>query len=184
MKYIKTFDENLNAIFTEYLRKPTLIRGIVHLLLVMYSARLAPNLPKSVLLLFENAYFKLFIFSLILWTAQFSPSTSILIALAFMISTNYANQQPLWEFLENVSSETDASVAQSSEVAAPATPEPMFEPEPEPEPEPSPAPAPAPGPVAPKQQQPEPAGCYPVRRHDMSKVLAYDQENTMSSLEK
>ena len=121
MEYVKQYDDLVNNVLINYVKKPTLIRGVVHLLLILYAARLAPSLPKPVLLLFENAYFKLFIFSLVLWTAQFSPSTSLLIALGFMVSINYANQKPLWEFLENVEAEkkdtTDAPVAPSKEVA-------------------------------------------------------------------
>jgi hypothetical protein len=98
---LKTFDDQLNNILDTYVRKPTLIKGVVHLCLILYAAKLAPELPQSVLTLFQNNYFKLFIFSLILWTAQFSPSTSILIAIAFLVSTNYINNKPLFEFLEN-----------------------------------------------------------------------------------
>ncbi len=114
-QYIKTFDDQLNNTLSNFIRKPTIIRGVVHLLLVLYATRLAPSLPKPVLVLFENAYFKLFVFSLILWTAQFSPSTSILIALAFLVSTNYINQRPLFEFLDNV--DTAAPTAPTKEVA-------------------------------------------------------------------
>ena len=59
MDYVKTFDSNINDVLSQFVRKPTLIRGIIHLLLILYSARLAPSLPKKVLLLFENQYFKL-----------------------------------------------------------------------------------------------------------------------------
>lgn len=120
MEYVKMFDDNVNDKLSQFVRKPTLIRGIIHLLLVLYSARLAPTLPKQVLLLFENQYFKLFIFSLILWTAQFSPSTSILIAVAFLVSVNYANQRPLWEFIENTESSA-APEAPSKDMAVAAT---------------------------------------------------------------
>jgi len=120
-QFVKQYDDLVNQIFNTYVKKPTLIRGILHLLLILYATRLAPSLPKPVLILFENSYFKLFIFSLILWTAQFSPSTSLLIALGFMVSINYANQKPLWEFLENVEVEkkdiTAAPMAPSKEVA-------------------------------------------------------------------
>lgn len=121
-QYVKQIDDTLNNALNNYVRKPTLVRGVVHLLLILYAARLAPSLPKPVFQLFENAYFKLFIFSLVLWTAQFSPSTSILIALAFMVTTNYANQRPLWEFLENVESgdPTQAPMAPSKDVAVDA----------------------------------------------------------------
>lgn len=100
--YVKNFDDTLNGVLNKYARKPTLVRGVIHLLLMLYVVRLAPTLPQPVMNLFDNAYFKLFIFSMVLWTAQFSPSTSLLIALAFMITVNYANKKPLWEFLENV----------------------------------------------------------------------------------
>ena len=100
MEIIKKLDNGVNSILSTLMKEPTLIRGSIHLLLMLYAARIAPKLPDAVLVLFENQYFKLFIFSLILWTAQFSPSTSILIAIAFMVSINYVNQKPLWEFMD------------------------------------------------------------------------------------
>jgi hypothetical protein len=102
MNIVGNFDSGLNSILNEYVKKPTIIRGIVHLLLILYVARLAPTPPKAVLKLFENVYFKLFIFSLVLWTAQFSPSTSILIALAFMITVNYTTTGKVWEMMDNI----------------------------------------------------------------------------------
>ena len=119
MDYVKLFDDTLNERLSQLVRKPTLIRGIVHLLLILYSARLAPTLPRQVMLLFENQYFKLFIFSLILWTAQFSPSTSILIAVAFMATVNYSTQRPLWEMLENIEEEAKQEGNQESAPEAP-----------------------------------------------------------------
>jgi len=104
-QYIKQFDDKINNGLSKFVRKPTLVRGMVHLLLILYAARIAPALPKQVNVVFENAYFKLFVFSMILWTAQFSPSTSILLAVAFLVSTNFVNNKPLWEFLENVQSD-------------------------------------------------------------------------------
>lgn len=103
---VQSFDSNINSILQDYVKKPTLIRGVVHLLLMLYVVRLAPQPPKPVLQLFENIYFKLFIFSLVLWTAQFSPSTSLLIALAFLVTVNYVNTGKVWEYLENVKPDT------------------------------------------------------------------------------
>jgi hypothetical protein len=120
MDYVKLFDDTLNERLSQLVRKPTLVRGIVHLLLILYSARLAPTLPKQVMLLFENQYFKLFVFSLILWTAQFSPSTSILIAIAFMVTVNYSNQRPLWEMLENMEEEANQGINEESAPEAPS----------------------------------------------------------------
>jgi len=117
MQYIKTFDKTLDNLLVSSIQKTDVIRGLVHLLLALYVARLAPSLPKQVLILFENQYFKLFAFSLILWTAQFSPSTAIMISLAFIITVNYANQKPLWEFLENVEVVQPPVVPSQQEVA-------------------------------------------------------------------
>jgi len=101
-KVIKGFDSNVNNVLENMIKKPTIVRGIVHLLLVLYVVKLAPALPKKVTVLFDNIYFKLFIFSLVLWTAQFSPSTSILLALAFLVSVTYINTGNVWEFMDNV----------------------------------------------------------------------------------
>lgn len=115
--YIKQLDSTLNNTLNT-LHRNTLIKGAVHLVLVLYAARLAPTLPREVLVLFENAYVKLFVFSMVLWTSQFSPSTSLLISLAFMVTLNYANKKPLWEFLDNVDSDpTKAPIAPTKDVA-------------------------------------------------------------------
>jgi hypothetical protein len=119
---VQSFDSNINSILQDYVKKPTLIRGVVHLLLMLYVVRLAPQPPKPVLQLFENVYFKLFIFSLVLWTAQFSPSTSLLIALAFLVTMNYVNTGKVWEYLENVKADTVmVPAAVTTGPASPAT---------------------------------------------------------------
>lgn len=99
---VQSFDSNINNVLNNFVKKPTVIRGAVHLLLMLYAAKLAPTPPKIVLDLFENVYFKLFVYALILWTAQFSPSTAILISLAFMVTINYTTTGKVWEMLENV----------------------------------------------------------------------------------
>lgn len=121
MEYLKDFDVTINKTFSPVM-KPTFVKAIVHLLLVLYAARIAPKLPRPVYDLFENQYFKLFIFSLILWTAQFSPSISILISLAFIMTMNYANKQPIWEFMENVTDKNAVdAVKQLADAAASPT---------------------------------------------------------------
>lgn len=108
MDYVKGFDTGIQNLLGQYMKKQSIVKGVIHLLLVLYSARVAPDLPPQITDLFKNVYFKLFVFSLILWTAQFSPSTSILIALAFMVTVNYINNKPLWELLENVDGSMDS----------------------------------------------------------------------------
>lgn len=192
MDIVKGIDKNVESVLGGYIKKPTLIRGIVHLVLMLYAARIAPTLPEPVLKLFENQYFKLFIFSLILWTAQFSPSTSLLISIAFMITVNYSNQKPLWEFLENVEVpsvnmvepapgvelapiQIEAPKVEVPKVEVPKVEAPKVE-----TPKvavPVPAPAPAPAPAEPKGLVQEPASCYPMRNYDMSKVSPQSGED-------
>lgn len=107
MDYVQKIDKTINDTLIEYVQKPTLIRGIVHLLLMLYVVRIAPTPPVQVLILFDNVFFKLFVFSLVLWTAQFSPSTSILITLAFMVTINFTTRgkfgiNGVFEMLDNV----------------------------------------------------------------------------------
>jgi hypothetical protein len=116
MDVIRTFDSTVDNFMSTFLKKPTLIKGAIHLILILYAARIAPKPPQVVLDLFENQYFKLFFFALILWTAQFSPSTSLLIAVAFLVTMNYFGQKALWEFMENVETTTPPT-APSKEVA-------------------------------------------------------------------
>lgn len=105
MELINRFDNAANDVLNNVYRKPKLIRGVIHMLIILYAARIAPAMPSSVLKLFDNVYFKLFVFSLILWTAQFSPSTSLMVALAFMISVNLLNERGALEFMDNVRDE-------------------------------------------------------------------------------
>lgn len=118
------FGNSLDQALKEVMQ-PTFVRGIVHLLLALYVVRLAPELPSSVTEIFNNQYAKLFAFALVLWTAQFSPSTAIMISLAFMVSVNFAMNKPLWEFMENEASgeNKDAVEAVQTLAVAAAGPE-------------------------------------------------------------
>lgn len=114
---VSTMDNKVSGIL-RYIEKPTFVKGMVYLCLMLYAARIAPVPPKAVLKLFENVYFKLFIFSLILWTAQISPSTSILIALAFMVTINYTTTGKVWEMMGNTTPNTTMTpTAPTQEIA-------------------------------------------------------------------
>ena len=118
-RIIGTVDNSIGSFMT----KPTIIKGVIHLFLILYAARLAPVPPKQVLVLIENVYFKLACLSLILWSAQFSPSTSILIALAFMVTINYTTTGKVWEMMENI--DQTQPVAPSKDIAISAVSEVM-----------------------------------------------------------
>jgi hypothetical protein len=187
MEYIKSVDKTIERSFAPYVKKQNIVKGIIHLLIVLYAARLAPQLPKPVTDLFTNAYFRLFVFSLILWIAQFSPSTSLLIALAFMMTVNYANNKQLWEFMENVEQAIEAQPEQAAQqeemplvievpVAPAVAPElPLPEITGVAEMEVAPAPAPAP---APAFEEAKPAsGCFPERKVDLTNVTGFSSED-------
>lgn len=176
----------------------TMLRAVVNMLLLLYATRMAPRLPDGVLQLFDNQYFRLAVFSLILWTARMNPATSILLALAFMVTTNIANKQPLWEFLENVTEQIPEVALENVAEPAPADSEaqpaavlevaPEFVPEVATEPVPEAVVASIPqaadsvssSPASIMQEQPtpvaaeEPIACYPVRKVDMNKVTGFE----------
>lgn len=118
---LSTVDNTLGGILQNFIQKPTIIRGVVHLFLILYAARLAPVPPKQVLALFDNVYFKLVVFSLILWSAQFSPSTAILIALAFMVTVNYTTTGKVWEMMENISQSQPVAPSKDAAMSAMTT---------------------------------------------------------------
>lgn len=101
MEGIKYFDKTVNSIM-DIFKTNNILKGALHLVIILYAARIAPTLPPQVLNLFENTYVKLAVFFIILWTAQSSPSTAILLSLAFLVTMNFVNNKPLLEFLENV----------------------------------------------------------------------------------
>ena len=115
---VKSFDKVVGGFLDTYVKTPTFVRAVVHLLLMLYVARIAPTPPKPVLDLFENVYFRLFVFSMVLWTAQFSPSTSILIALAFLVTVNYTTKGKIWEMLENTTDQVIVPVTPTDSVKA------------------------------------------------------------------
>ena len=106
---VKTFDTTVSSTL-QRIEQPTIVRALVTFFLMLYAARIAPAPPQVILDLFGNFYFRLFIFTLILWTAQLSPSTAILIALAFLVTINYSNSGKFFESLENTEATPEQSV--------------------------------------------------------------------------
>jgi len=100
MNYIRKFDNIVEKFANEYMRDNKIVYGIVFLFLMLYSAHIAPKLPLAAVQVFDNTFFKIFIFTLILWIARLSPSMSILIAVAFLMTTNVMNQKKLLEFMD------------------------------------------------------------------------------------
>jgi hypothetical protein len=101
MDYINSFDKTVTNFTDKYMRNQTIVYGIIFLFLMLYSSKIAPDLPDSINKIFTNQYFKLFTIILILWVAHVSPVLSILIAVIFLMVINYANNKMIWEKLSN-----------------------------------------------------------------------------------
>lgn len=178
-KITQQFDLKVDQVL-KIATKTQFIKGLVQLLLALYAVRLAPELPASVLELFLNPYVKLIVFSLILWTAQFSPSTAIMISLAFMVTVNYATNKPLWEFLTNEEENKEEQPQQPQQPEQPQQPQRQEQMEVVGAAEESPlaklqTPTPALTVNAQETEEaPLPVGCYPIRSYDMTKVSGYD----------
>ena len=121
MEYAKNFDSSAEKMISKYIRKPQIIYGILILFIALYAAQIAPLVPLSVSKVFNNSYFKVCFMILVLWVAQVSPSLSILIAVLFLMVTNYANNKSLFEMLEN----TTAAPASESEPVTSTPPTPL-----------------------------------------------------------
>ena len=111
-KFVKTVDSKIDKVLLQ-LTKPKIVRGVVFIviqaLLILYVTQFAQMLPQPVIKLLNNDFFKLFLLSLVLWTAQFSPSISIMIALAFVITVNQFTKGKIWEMMDNMSAAPAAS---------------------------------------------------------------------------
>lgn len=122
MEYVKSFDSTVDVTLKN-IRQPGVLKAIVHMLLILYAARIAPVPSREISQLFQNQYFQLLVFALILWTAQVSPSTSILISIAFLMTINHLSNKKMWEFLENVEGTTAPETTTSESTTQVPTPE-------------------------------------------------------------
>lgn len=119
MEVSKLLDTGLNSI-KNVIQSNNFVYALVYLLLIVYTVQVSQNLPSQMVSLVKNSFFKLFVFVIILWTAKFDVTTSILVSLAFMLTINYLNNAPLWELLENVenvNNNVDVTIVPSSELA-------------------------------------------------------------------
>ena len=119
MDYVKKFDSSIEKALTRYIRKPEIVYGMIILFIALYAAHIAPAVPEVISKIFSNTYFKLMFMIFILWMAQISPSMSIVIAVGFLMITNYANNKALFEMLDNTST---PETAETPETAGPEQP--------------------------------------------------------------
>lgn len=116
METYEKMSQMLNTTFSKTLGYNNIVSGIVYFLILLYISMLSPEVPPMVQTLFKNAFFKVFVFTVIMWSAKIDPLTAILLSVAFLVTMNYVNNKPLWEFVDNVVTETNV-VAPTKEIA-------------------------------------------------------------------
>lgn len=78
------------------LKKP-IVKSFVNVILILYAANFAPRLPSKISMYLENVFVKIFLISIIIWLQDVSPSTSLLMSIGFVLSTNYLSGRQLLE---------------------------------------------------------------------------------------
>lgn len=86
MDYLNQFNSPVNSFLSPL--NNNYVSAFLRLFLVLYGGVAAPHLPNSVLKLFDNVAFRIFVLSLIVWTANHDPAISVLIAISFVVSVN------------------------------------------------------------------------------------------------
>lgn len=140
--------------------------AVIHLLLILYSGQIAPNLPPVLLNLLDNFFVKLLCMFFILILAKISPMTSLLVALAFLVTMNYVTKGKFIEMMKNVQRHREA--LENTDFTVPEIPELEM-------------------PIKPITEQadaqmPLASGCLPDRKIDMSAVSGVSSPNSFSAV--
>ena len=75
--------------------------GVLTILIFLYAASIRPELPPYIKVLFKNPIFKVFILFLIVVRGNKDPLFALAIAIAFVTTVTYLNQQQAKEAFEN-----------------------------------------------------------------------------------
>jgi hypothetical protein len=75
-------------------------QALLYLVIILYATKFAPSLPQQVVNLVDNQFFKIFVFFMVIWSAKHSPTTALVIAVAFLMTLNYINNVKMFEKLE------------------------------------------------------------------------------------
>ena len=75
--------------------------GVLTMLIFLYAASIRPELPPYIKVLFKNPIFKVFILFLIVVRGNKDPLFALAIAIAFVTTLTYLNQQQAKEAFEN-----------------------------------------------------------------------------------
>lgn len=89
-------DSGLKMVFNS-----KMAQALLYLLIILYATKFAPTLPRQVMDLVDNQFFKIFVFFMVIWSAKHSPTTALLISVAFLITMNYINNVKMFEKMES-----------------------------------------------------------------------------------
>ncbi|MBA42563.1 MAG: hypothetical protein CMF62_00955 [Magnetococcales bacterium] len=99
---MQQFDNTVNQ-YLSFLDNEYVSTGL-SLFLVLYAGMAAPQLPENVARLFENTFFKVLIFFLIVYTSRRNPTVAIISAVALMVSlqtlSKYDTNRKLMEIVD------------------------------------------------------------------------------------
>lgn len=184
-KMLKNMRSNFDTVVNNGL-KPLLQNqyffAVIHLLLILYSGQIAPNLPPVLLNLLDNFFIKLLCMFFILILAKISPMTSLLVALAFLVTMNYVTKGKFIEMMKNVQRYREA--LENSEFTLPEIQPGMPEMQ---VPEIPEMPEMSEMPIKPITEQADSqialaSGCLPDRQVDMSAVSGVSLPNSFSAV--
>ena len=88
---IDSFDASVNNAMSIVDNNKYLSTGLA-LFLVLYAVLAAPKLPTYIARLFDNTFFKIFIFFLIAYSAHKDPTVAIIAAIGVMVSLHTLNR--------------------------------------------------------------------------------------------
>ena len=93
-----------------------LVTVFIQFLLILYIGRLGPKVPVTITYLFNNPYYRLFVFTIIFMYAKVNFTTSVLMSLAFIMTMQVVSDNAIMEQLDDVggSSLTDGMIVAPS----------------------------------------------------------------------
>lgn len=75
-------------------------QGLLYLLVILYATKFAPALPRPIMDLVDNKFFQVLVFFIVIWSAKYSPSTALIISIAFLMTMSYVNNMKMFEKME------------------------------------------------------------------------------------
>lgn len=94
-KFDKVSQSNLNYVFGNQW-----VQSLLYLLVILYATKFAPSLPRAVIDVIDNQFFKVLVFFFVIWSAKYSPSTALIVSIAFLLTMNYINNMKMFEKME------------------------------------------------------------------------------------